>query len=78
MTKYLVITGGSRGIGKAVIQRFMRDGWSAINLSRSNCDIDGVINFTVDLSDATWPNSNGAALASQLQQASQICLVLNG
>ncbi len=39
MSKYVVVTGGSRGIGKAVISRFIAEGYKAINLSRSKCEL---------------------------------------
>jgi NAD(P)-dependent dehydrogenase (short-subunit alcohol dehydrogenase family) len=77
MSKFVVVTGGSRGIGKAVITKFTHDGWQAINLSRTNCDIAGVINLNVDLYDAEWSTSKGDALIQLVKQASQICLVHN-
>lgn len=33
---HVLITGGSRGIGAAVADRMVRDGWRAISMSRSN------------------------------------------
>lgn len=77
MTKYLVITGGSRGIGKAVIQRFMQDGWHAVNLSRTPCDMTGVTNFNIDLGAADWEQKHGEAIRALVQNAERICLLHN-
>lgn len=77
MTKYLVITGGSRGIGKAVIQRFLQEGWQAANLSRTPCDIAGVTNFCLDLGAHDWPEKYGTAIREFVQTAERICLVNN-
>eukprot|EP01080_Neovahlkampfia_damariscottae_P001313 gene1313-11396_t len=48
--KYLVITGGSSGIGKSTIQKFQSKGYRIINLSRRKCDIENVENIQIDLS----------------------------
>jgi 3-oxoacyl-[acyl-carrier protein] reductase len=77
MSKYLVITGGSRGIGKAVITRFLAEGWHAINLSRTACDIDGVTNLEVDLGNPEWPQQQHSTLRDLTRNAAQICLVHN-
>lgn len=47
--KYAVITGGSTGIGHEVCRRFMESGYTVINLSRSECAIEGVHSVPVDL-----------------------------
>lgn len=77
MTKYLVITGGSRGIGKAVINRFLQEGWQAANISRTPCDVAGVTNFSIDLSTADWHEKYGTAIREFVQTAERICLVNN-
>ena len=77
MANYLVITGGSRGIGKAAIQVFMKHGWEIINISRSNCDIAGVRNFNIDLSKRDWVNAHEHDLKKSIENADKICLVHN-
>ncbi|HTM63002.1 MAG TPA: SDR family oxidoreductase [Gammaproteobacteria bacterium] len=77
MTKLLVITGGSRGIGKAAIQKFMKNKWSVVNLSRTPCDIDGVTNINVDLSDAKSLQQQLPAIKKASENCSEICLVHN-
>lgn len=77
MTKLLVITGGSRGIGKAAIELYMQNGWKAINISRSKCDIAGVTNFQIDLSKPDWTDKFRSQLTQVAQQAKEISLVHN-
>ncbi len=48
--KALVVTGGSQGIGRAIIGKFLQEEWAAFNLSRRPCDCSGVINIATDLS----------------------------
>ena len=63
MTNYLIITGGSKGIGKQTVAKFLQEGWKAINISRKPCDLSGVININFDLSQ---PERVGE-IAKQLQ-----------
>lgn len=77
MTKLLVITGGSRGIGKAAIELYMSHGWNVINISRSKCDIAGVQNFQIDLCKSGWAEKFQQKVSSAAQQAKQISLVHN-
>lgn len=77
MTKLLVITGGSRGIGKAAIQKFIENKWRVINLSRTSCDIKGVTNIHVDLSNAQALQQQLPAIKNAAENSSEICLVHN-
>lgn len=77
MANYLVITGGSRGIGKECISIFANNGWKIINISRTNCDLPGVENFNVDLSDPAWTQTYGDLLMAAVKDAEKICLVHN-
>lgn len=77
MDKVLVITGGSRGIGKETIVEFQSHHWTAINIARTNCDLSDVINLNIDLSNPLWNENIDPRLISTLEQASQICLVHN-
>lgn len=53
MTKRAVVTGASRGIGKAIATRLQDDGWSIVNLDREGPDGKGVGDWIkADLSDA--------------------------
>jgi len=77
MSNVLVITGGSRGIGKATIEKFLKEGWQAINVSRSACDVSGVINVELDLALVKNANEIAQKLGSHLKNADHICLVHN-
>ena len=48
-TDLILITGASKGIGRAAAERFRRSGIPVINISRSPCTVDGVENHALDL-----------------------------
>ncbi|WBO85622.1 SDR family oxidoreductase [Hymenobacter yonginensis] len=39
MEKYVVVTGGTKGIGRAVVMRFLRAGWPVVTCARSAEDL---------------------------------------
>jgi 3-oxoacyl-[acyl-carrier protein] reductase len=77
MEKYLIITGGSRGIGASTIQRFAEDGWQVINLSRTPSNYPNVLNIAVDLTVPKSIDDHATQLSKHLQPAAKICLVHN-
>lgn len=77
MTNCLVITGGSRGIGRETATKFMQHGWKIINLSRKPSDLSGAINISFDLADPKNVNEISAQLQSHLKGNDKICLVHN-
>jgi len=38
--KTIVVTGGTKGIGKAIIEKFSEEGFDIITCSRNNKDLD--------------------------------------
>jgi len=54
MSKTLVITGASKGIGLATARHFVDKDYRVINLSRSDCPLPSVKNFSIDLLDPAW------------------------
>lgn len=77
MNKTLIITGGSRGIGEKAILIFQENGWKIINISRTPCQINSVINFSIDLSMSYNISQNTEKLSQAVQKNNIICLVHN-
>ncbi|MDE0155488.1 MAG: SDR family NAD(P)-dependent oxidoreductase [Gammaproteobacteria bacterium] len=77
MTKNLIVTGGSRGIGLAAAELFQGHGYRVINLSRSPAPLEGVVNLAVDLGEADWDRAGAAELHSLIPDKQHIVLVHN-
>lgn len=77
MNKSLVITGASKGIGFATAQQFSNQGYRVINVSRSMCDIEGVVNISVDLLNHAWAEEFGAELLALVADLDEMVLVHN-
>lgn len=77
MTKYLVLTGGNRGMGKATITQFTQNNWKAINISRLPCDVPGVVNITADLAFPQELEKISDQLLTAVKGAEKICLIHN-
>ena len=77
MNKLLVITGASRGIGKATAKVFLKAGWRVLNIARRSCDLKEVLNLNVDLANPQWSLLSQAELLSTFGKPMQICLVHN-
>ena len=75
--KYLVITGGSAGIGLRTAEAFLAQGYEVINLSRRRCPLDSVSHINCDLSQPGFIDQIGPQLSSALQGAEEIVLVHN-
>ena len=54
MNKFLIITGGSSGIGYAAALLFQKENYKVINLSRSKIPLSEAIHVSVDLSTSSW------------------------
>lgn len=77
MTKLLIISGGSQGIGRATVQRFAAEGYRIINLSRRPIDVAGAEQLTVDMSEAQWLEGCAEALQRAANEAEAVVLVHN-
>ena len=77
MKKFLIITGGSSGIGFAAAKLFHDNGFVVINLSRSKINLEAAIHIEVDLSKSNWHKSLDSNFKDQLSSADQVCLVHN-
>ncbi len=74
--KYLVISGGSRGIGLATVKAFARQNYRVINLSRSKPSFEGIEHIAVDFADIHWADNCREQLSQTLGD-SQVTLVHN-
>jgi len=77
MTKTLVITGASKGIGLATAKKFTENGYRVVNISRTACALDGVVNLAIDLLDPEWPIIWQKRLMQELGEPDQLVLVHN-
>lgn len=75
--KTLVITGGSKGIGRAAAELFQSNGFRVINLSRSPCPVQGVVQITGDVEALDWPERLGAQLLEAVGEIDRLCIVHN-
>jgi len=77
VSKVLVITGASKGIGLATAKQFSNLGYRVVNVSRSPCSAAGVINVRVDLLNHTWAAESSKAISDAVGDPEQLVLVHN-
>ncbi len=81
MSKVLVITGASKGIGMATAKRFRASGFQVVNVSRTPCDIDGATNIKADMAQADWLESHAdeilASIGKGASKPEQLVLIHN-
>ena len=74
--KILVVTGASKGIGKASAKRFLEADYRLINLSRSPCELEGVENIAWDLTSVDW-STQQQSLMKALPKSAEIVMLHN-
>lgn len=77
MNKCAVITGASKGIGKATAELLIDNGYRVINISRSDCDVAGVINLAIDMTTPNWLHTSGDELLDKVGQPDKLVIVHN-
>jgi|TARA_B110000459_G_C16592677_1_gene487060 3-oxoacyl-[acyl-carrier protein] reductase len=77
LNKFLIITGGSSGIGYAAAVLFQKENYKVINLSRSEIPLKDAIHISVDLSTLTWHEEVRSTFKTLLEDADQISLIHN-
>ncbi len=77
MSKTLVITGASKGIGLATAKLFLEQGYRVINLSRSACALPSVTNLKIDLASHDWSNEGGQDLLQLIDDSQEVVLIHN-
>ena len=75
--KCLLITGASAGIGLHTAQRFIKEGYSVVNLSRRRCPLPKVNHINCDLSAPGFMENLIPQLTPLLKEAEQIVLIHN-
>ncbi len=75
--KYLLITGGSAGIGAHTARHFLEAGYAVVNLSRRSCPVPGVTHLPCDLADRNFVAGIAARLDPELAKADSVTLVHN-
>ena len=73
--RVLVITGASKGIGRAAAEKFRSEGSKVINLSRSPLNVHGVVNIPADMTQADWLEGCKAGLLDAIGDCNQIDLI---
>lgn len=48
MNKTIVVSGGTKGIGRAIIEKFASEGYTVVTCARNQKDIDALVNTKVD------------------------------
>ncbi|CAM1348320.1 (S)-benzoin forming benzil reductase [Tenacibaculum crassostreae] len=75
----IIITGGSKGIGKALAEKYVQENYKVYSLSRSIVDLKNVTQVSVDLSDIKATHNTFKMLLDELKklEISSITLVNN-
>lgn len=77
MKDLVIITGASRGIGLALAKRFLNRGATVVNLARSKCPLDGVLQITTDLAIAGFERNIEMELLPLAHSHERVVLVHN-
>lgn len=77
MTKVLIVSGGSQGIGYATAQKFQAEGYRIVNLSRRGIALEGAEQICVDMQQSDWLASCEAELIGIAESADQLVLLHN-
>lgn len=77
MKKVLIITGASKGIGLATAKQFSDQGYRVINISRSACPLENVVNLTIDLGHYDWLTKHGDDILGAVGSVDNLVVVHN-
>lgn len=77
MTDLLVITGASKGIGRAAAGLFSEMNYEVVNISRSSAKHPGISDRPIDLSDPAWARDHGRAIKAAAEGFDRIVVIHN-
>lgn len=77
MSKVLILSGGSQGIGYATAKRFLAEGYRVINLSRRAIDLVGAEHIGVDMQKRDWLDNCIHELEAVVKAADSVVLLHN-
>jgi len=72
--KAALVSGASKGIGRAIVQRLVAEGMQVLGIARRGCDVPGAIGLAFDLRDPAGP---AAAVAHAVRDFGRLDLVVN-
>ncbi|MCP4502956.1 MAG: SDR family oxidoreductase [Deltaproteobacteria bacterium] len=77
MSRVIVVTGASRGIGRATAELFAKRGDSVFTLSRSPCPVAGVTHLSTDFLHPDFADQAAAFFEANLHDKEKIVLIHN-
>ncbi|MBK1657494.1 SDR family oxidoreductase [Paracraurococcus ruber] len=72
--KAALVSGASKGIGRAIVQRLVAEGMQVLGIARGGCDVPGAIGLVADLRDPAAP---AAAVARAVRDFGRLDLLVN-
>jgi len=75
--KTLLITGASKGIGRATAALFLEKGYQVVNLSRRSPDLAGITHLSIDLADANAVPQNSDKILQAVKDSDILVLIHN-
>lgn len=73
-SKVALVSGASKGIGRAIVERLLAEGVQVLGAARGGCDLPGAASFAADLRD---PAAADAAVAATVKQFGRLDLLVN-
>ena len=68
MNKLIVVTGGSKGIGRAIVEKFAKEGFDIVAISRTTSDLEALGTFLKN----SYADINFYYFAADLSDKSQV------